>query len=923
MLIYDVILDVGSTGCQQNVSFYQGDDRFRLLRITLLQNGSVYAVASDLNVRLHGVKPDDSVFSKKCGTCGGSVVWLPAADVTDTAGLIRCQLQIRDRSDAILFTPEFSVEIDETLPVPDLPEGASEDTEYNAEVLSELTASADGSTLLFRGEPVVAIPSVSELPESAEEDEMFYWIGNGIFRRTNDTWHRLTDDATVAALCDLSAESHTHANKAALDTITAAKITGWDSAAENSHAHANKTALDAVTAAKVNGWNAAADDSHAHVNKSVLDEISAQKVSDWNAAAGSRHAHANKATLDAITAAKTASWDVAANSKHTHANKSALDAVTLATVNSSHTHANKTTLNAITAAKTARWDAAANDMHVHENASALDAVTVEKVTRWDAAEENSHSHVNRSSLDRIRVSESYAALATGSNPLSEVGFVTGKDVVLKPLSQYDAQTDADAPLTISRRLVYDPSAQIDGSVLEIETENDDVGIMLLPVYKQDEVQADPVFGGAGMFFVTDQNDPKRYVVICETEGVDASNIFEDFNIRIDENVGASALFFYAFENISGVLTGRDGAFGGTLCLWPGWNVCFLIEDGESIAVSCAQLPFPGDYCDFGVFEQFRQSAPQHPFLYDVLALETTADKRGIYRKDGSQWVRYYGADLDDLTDRLSVVEHGAPDDVTPLGFDAYSDLVVRDEAVTGESIMDVPVFVQGGQGIICSLYEYTSDPVGLDYDDGIEISDLRQYDTGMPLFVVSVTVGGVRYSYFPQDFNGGLAGMVYAGWNVNNQPSDPPTITNFTPDRFSFGGVVYDDLDDLPDAAKSALRSLSQCINVSADAMGTIHIPDDAVTRFAGTFEMNRKYNFITGSDCTFTLSSVPFAETDAQFVLYLTCTVDVDLTFSQGTRFAGGTAPNSDAGSHKLIGCWLRDAGAWALGGIVYEEVS
>jgi hypothetical protein len=40
LLIYDVILDVGTTGCQQNVSFYQGDDLFRLQRITLLQNVS-------------------------------------------------------------------------------------------------------------------------------------------------------------------------------------------------------------------------------------------------------------------------------------------------------------------------------------------------------------------------------------------------------------------------------------------------------------------------------------------------------------------------------------------------------------------------------------------------------------------------------------------------------------------------------------------------------------------------------------------------------------------------------------------------------------------------------------------------------------------------------------------------------------------
>ena len=109
MLIYDVILDVGTTGCQQVVFLYQGDDRSKMLRVTLLQNGKAYAVPSDLNVRLHAVKPDDSELSAKCGVRGGSVFYLPAANVTDTQGTVRCQLQVRDHSGAVLFMPEFAM----------------------------------------------------------------------------------------------------------------------------------------------------------------------------------------------------------------------------------------------------------------------------------------------------------------------------------------------------------------------------------------------------------------------------------------------------------------------------------------------------------------------------------------------------------------------------------------------------------------------------------------------------------------------------------------------------------------------------------------------------------------------------------------------------------------------------------------------
>ena len=221
LLIYDVILDVGSTGCQQTVSLYQGDVRSKMFRISLLQDGRAYNVPQDLDVRLYAVKPDDTEISAKCGVRGGSVYYLPAANATDTQGAVRCQVRIRDHSGAVLCTPEFSVQVDGTLPVPDLPQGASGDVEYNTEVLSELSASEDGKTLLFRGNPVGAVHVASELPQSAEEDAIIYLTGEGLFRCTNDVWVQLTDDETIAALTLLQQDSHTHTNKAMLDNLSA------------------------------------------------------------------------------------------------------------------------------------------------------------------------------------------------------------------------------------------------------------------------------------------------------------------------------------------------------------------------------------------------------------------------------------------------------------------------------------------------------------------------------------------------------------------------------------------------------------------------------------------------------------------------------------------------------------------------------
>ena len=55
----------------------------------------------------------------------------------------------------------------------------------------------------------------------------------------------------------IQGSSHSHANKAVLDGITAAKVAGWDAASAASHTHANKTVLDTITTAKTQAWDSA------------------------------------------------------------------------------------------------------------------------------------------------------------------------------------------------------------------------------------------------------------------------------------------------------------------------------------------------------------------------------------------------------------------------------------------------------------------------------------------------------------------------------------------------------------------------------------------------------------------------------------------------------------------------------------------
>lgn len=97
----------------------------------------------------------------------------------------------------------------------------------------------------------------------------------------------------------LNDTSHSHGNKAVLDTVTATVVS-------NSHTHANKTVIDGIAAANVTNWNTASTNQHTHANKAVLDTLTAAVVTN-------SHTHSNKAVLDGITATNVTSWNNAAN----------------------------------------------------------------------------------------------------------------------------------------------------------------------------------------------------------------------------------------------------------------------------------------------------------------------------------------------------------------------------------------------------------------------------------------------------------------------------------------------------------------------------------------------------------------------------------------------------------------------------------
>ena len=78
-----------------------------------------------------------------------------------------------------------------------------------------------------------------------------------VAKPTSGIQREVTITPSVAAtMADVTSSSHTHSNKALLDSLTNAKTGSWDTAATNSHTHSNKAVLDGITAADTASWDA-------------------------------------------------------------------------------------------------------------------------------------------------------------------------------------------------------------------------------------------------------------------------------------------------------------------------------------------------------------------------------------------------------------------------------------------------------------------------------------------------------------------------------------------------------------------------------------------------------------------------------------------------------------------------------------------
>lgn len=259
---------------------------------------------------------------------------------------------------------------------------------------------------------------------------------------------------------------------------------------------------------------------------------------------------------------------------------------------------------------------------------------------------------------------------------------------------------------------------------------------------------------------------------------------------------------------------------------------------------------------------------------------------------------------------------------TLLSFRDYTQILVRSDIQGLGSVDDVPIYnTVDDNDFEIGLYEDLND---IENCDSVVLTDLQDDGMGVPVRLLRVQKDGVVYARWSHyctilgnSFNPNL-------WYTNNVQTIAPDMNGFQPTVFTVCSEPFEDLSDLPDYAAAALYSLSQIINEDGSYFGDLSEPkDNAIIHLAGQPKANRKYSMKASLDITFE-PNVPedVVFEDQQFVLYLTCSQDIDVTFPAGTLFAGDP-PNTDTGIHKIIGTYLQSAGTWMIGSIDYAEAA
>ena len=193
-------------------------------------------------------------------------------------------------------------------------------------------------------------------------------------------------------------------------------MSNWDEAYTNTHTHSNKALLDTYTQTEADLADAVAK-KHEHANKAELDLIQTGDKAKWDAAAESAHTHANKAVLDGIDTTDVSNWDAAYNYRVTGATGDSFVSASVAN--------NKVTVGATTAATSAATSANNGLATAYETKQYIDSKTtnIKNVTTIDGKALSSSADTFAIETGNSLLTKSTAQ--SGAAITTTLGLVTG------------------------------------------------------------------------------------------------------------------------------------------------------------------------------------------------------------------------------------------------------------------------------------------------------------------------------------------------------------------------------------------------------------------------------------------------------------------------------------------------------------------
>ena len=230
------------------------------------------------------------------------------------------------------------------------------------------------------------------------------------------SWNDLTDKPellTEENIQKWNDNSHTHTNKAVLDTITADSI----------HTHANKSYLDSINQnlsktsdVNFNSVKAIGDIVAFSTGSSTVNFPIASKTALGCIIVGDNLTIDSNGRLSAQAGGGSGAWSDITGKPTTLAGYGITDGVTTSSFNS---HTSNTTVH-LTSTERSHWNTAYDLAHSHSNYSVLDGITSSNISNWNTAYNYAHSHSNKSYLDNINQN-----LSKSSTPTFSGGLVTG------------------------------------------------------------------------------------------------------------------------------------------------------------------------------------------------------------------------------------------------------------------------------------------------------------------------------------------------------------------------------------------------------------------------------------------------------------------------------------------------------------------